>query len=234
MILYSFLVALVALFFSSVVSASDRCRPIEKLRGINPNILALPNVTFFLGNEYFCAENAPRQFHCQCSVASVCTKQEDPWGRDIGVCSCCPWWMIILFVVLGAVMVASVSTVLYVWCCRGKWWWDGYPPPVKFVMCRRGPATVVPTTGPLPPNLFRGYRISDFVSGAAEPQPTRVAAAASSNDESRRVPNEYPQQSQQQSQQQQQRQQAQVRLCERNSWLSPPEASRGVESTLRR
>ncbi|ESL10309.1 hypothetical protein TRSC58_01961 [Trypanosoma rangeli SC58] len=212
MILYYLFSALAVLFFSSTVLALELCRPIASLRGINPRILDMPTAPFYLDNEYFCADKAPLQFYCQCGVVSTCMKHEDPWGRNIGVCGCCPWWIIILFVLFCAVVVGSIITVLYVWFCRGKWWWDGYPPPIRFVMCRRGPATVVPATGPLPPNLFRGYRISDFVSGPAEPQLTHTTAAASSNNESRRLPNE---QQQPLHRQQQQQQEQQLRLCQR-------------------
>ncbi|RNF04651.1 hypothetical protein TraAM80_04946 [Trypanosoma rangeli] len=216
MIMYYLPGALAVLFFSNAVMAIERCRPIANLRGINPRILTMPTATFYLDNEYFCADKAPLQFYCQCGVVSICTKHEDPWGRDIGVCGCCPWWIIVLFILFGIVVVASVSTVLYVWFCRGKWWWDGYPPPIRFVMCRRGPSTVVPATGPLPPNLFRGYRISDFVSGSADPQLTHATAAACNSTESRRLTDEGQQLSHQQQQQQQQREQ-QLRLCQRTT-----------------
>ncbi|EKF33507.1 hypothetical protein MOQ_002630 [Trypanosoma cruzi marinkellei] len=170
--------ALVVLFFAKDVSALERCRPIETLKGINQEILALPSGRFYAGYEYFCSDDAPRQLHCQCGVDTICKNKTDAWGRNVGVCACCPWWMIVLFAILSVVAVAAISIALYVWCCRGKWWFDGYPPPVKAIMCRRGAATVVPATGPLPPNLFRGYRTSEFVSEPAEQTPLRVPLAA--------------------------------------------------------
>ncbi|KEG09653.1 hypothetical protein DQ04_04861010 [Trypanosoma grayi] len=123
-----------------------------------------------MGEEYFCADSAPEQLQCRCGISTTCMEKDDPWGQNIGVCGCCPWWLILFFVFFGIVFFTAMALVLYMWFCRGKWWCDGYPLPVQPVMSRRGPPIVARPSAPLPPNLFRTYRASDFVSGAPQQQ----------------------------------------------------------------
>ncbi|KAH9577310.1 hypothetical protein LSM04_002342 [Trypanosoma melophagium] len=144
--------------------ALPRCRTIGALRGINYRALLDSNESYYSNEEYFCAATAPAQYHCGCSFSNTCLQKNDPWGRNIGVCGCCPWWLTAFFTFFAIFFLLSLAMGVYFWCCRGRWWCDGYPPPVQPLMCRRRPAIVAPAAAPLPPSLFRGYPAEAFVS----------------------------------------------------------------------
>jgi len=117
---------------------------------------------------YFCSSNAPTQFKCTCGTAGVCNTLNDPWGRDIGSCECCPVWVWVILGIFGVLFVIAVVVIIYACCLRDKWWFDGFPRPIQPILPRRGPPVVAPVGMPLPRDLFRGYRISDFIAGEVE------------------------------------------------------------------
>lgn len=145
-------------------AAVDLCRQLSDLNGVNEEFLNAVGYDVASDGQYFCGVDAPQQLKCSCGAAGICVTQLDPWGRNIGECGCCPLWVWSVLVVFGILLTLSLLVVLYACCCRGKWWFDGYPQPIQPILPRRGPPTVVPAGLPLPQSLFRGYRISDFVS----------------------------------------------------------------------
>ncbi|KAG8345466.1 hypothetical protein ERJ75_001418800 [Trypanosoma vivax] len=149
---------------SAVASFGGRCRPAGGLRGINLGLLWDSNEEFSPEDEYFCSETAPKQLRCTCGISTACQEKNDPWGRNIGVCGCCPAWLVVFFIFFTVVCIFTIVSSLYVFCCRGKWWFDGYPKAIQPAISRRGPAMLAPASAPLPPTLFRGYRASDFAS----------------------------------------------------------------------
>lgn len=166
--------------FAAAASGLPQCAQLQDQSnfGVNLNLFSANNV--YLNGEYFCADTAPAQYHCHCSVATACKKKSDPWGRNMGSCECCPPWMIACFVILGVFFIVCIMGSLYVTVCQGRWWCDGYATPKTSLMPRRGPAVSCPPTRPLPQNLFRGYVSADFVNVSATPAGDTASTAAAS------------------------------------------------------
>nr|CCC90191.1 conserved hypothetical protein [Trypanosoma congolense IL3000] len=149
------------------IKSERRCRALKNLQGINKDLLDPRN--YSKSDELFCSSTAPQQFRCFCGVASTCLELKDPWGGDIGKCGCCPPWLILFYAFFLLIGFCAVISTAYICFCRGKWWFDGYPPPVIPAACRRAPPIVAAAAAPLPPTLFRGYQSSDFTSVATAP-----------------------------------------------------------------
>lgn len=175
--------------FAEASKQQPKCAQLAELfnYGVNRNLIASANYTYYLDSQYFCANTAPVQYHCKCSTSTTCRRKDDPWGRNIGVCQCCPSWMIACLVLLCLFFLIGIFCGVYVLTCEGRWWCDGYVPPSTALMPRRGPAVACPPSRPLPDNLFRGYASADFVNAplpslehdtAQPPDPRSIAAAA--------------------------------------------------------
>jgi hypothetical protein len=175
---YDALVILLLLSGSgSVAAGEDLCRRLGEMNGVNEDFMSAMGYGFISDHEYFCGPDAPTQFACSCGAAGVCVERRDPWGRDVGECGCCPAWVWIILGCFCVLLLASVFMIFYACCLRGKWWFDGFPEPIQPLLPRRGPPAVVPAGMPLPQNLFRGYRITDF-SSELPPEPTNETASA--------------------------------------------------------
>ena len=163
------ILTIVVLACLSLTSASD-CTPFSDL-SYTPSEADLKQAGYDLerNNYYFCGPRAPRQFQCQCPVQFVCHPYMDPWGRDIGECDCCGGWLWLVVFVLGALVLIAFSVCGYSFCIRGRWWMDGFPTPLQPLQPKRRPPVIAAATQPLPPNLFAGYRSTDFSSGSLPP-----------------------------------------------------------------
>lgn len=147
------------------VAANDECLALREMSHISRSESRAAGYQFDENGFYFCAATAPEQFRCDCSAAARCVAFQDPWGRDLGECVCCTWWVSMVF---GFFLIMTILALLfgaYTCLCRNKWWCDGYPQAVMPRLPVRRNPVVAPSTMPLPPNLFRGYRTSDFTSG---------------------------------------------------------------------
>ena len=159
---------LVLLLAAASADASE-CLPLREL-----NYVAASEVrrhAFEVRDFYFCANEAPAQFQCTCPTATVCEPYESADGRDFGRCGCCPPWVYGVLAVLCALIVVSFAFCLYACMCRGKWWCDGYHPPIVAYAPHRSRPQMIPAGAALPGNLFRGYRSSDFDAGPVLPVP---------------------------------------------------------------
>lgn len=159
--------------------AGELCRRLGEMNGVNDEFMTAMGYGFKTDSEYFCGPEAPQQFACGCGTAGICVERRDPWGRDVGECGCCPVWVWCVLGVFCLLLLATAFMVLYACCLRGKWWFDGYPEAIQPLLPRRGPPAVVPAGMPLPQTLFRGYRISDFIS-EQPPEPANETASAAS------------------------------------------------------
>ncbi|AAZ10895.1 Enriched in surface-labeled proteome protein 11 [Trypanosoma equiperdum] len=153
------------------ISLENRCQPLSSLKGVNRAILNKSGEEYKESDELFCERGAPEQFKCNCGVATTCLSKKDPWGNNIGVCGCCPPWLFLFYTFFTIIVGFAIASAFYICCCRGKWWFDGYPKAIIPAFSRRGPGTVVPAAVPLPPTLFRGYRTTDFVNDTAATRP---------------------------------------------------------------
>ncbi|KPA82177.1 putative mitochondrial hypothetical protein [Leptomonas pyrrhocoris] len=137
--------------------------------GVNKFLFDSGGESYFTDGQYFCADTAPAQYRCNCDLSTTCKRSLDPWGRNIGVCGCCPGWMIACLTLICLVFGICIVGILYGMLFQGCWWCDGYEKPTGSLMPRRGPAVTCPSTRPLPDNLFRGYVSTDFTNAAPSP-----------------------------------------------------------------
>lgn len=166
---------LALLLLAAGVALAAECLPSEELSYIATEEAA--RHVLKPQDYYFCAPEAPTQFRCQCPTASVCEAFVNADARNLGVCRCCASWVYGLAAALVGMIILAGLFCAYACCCRGQWWCDGYHPAVAPHMPRRGAPVVIPGQLPLPQNVFRGYRSTDFDSGAP-PEAVEAAAAA--------------------------------------------------------
>jgi hypothetical protein len=159
----------------AVVATANLCSKLQDLAGVNIPDMQQHGYNIDPTQSYFCGPGAPQQFLCDCGVSATCSPYFDPWGNNLGVCSCCPSWVYGTITVFVFMVTLAIAVGIYACVCRGKWWCDGYPEPIEPLLPRRGPPVVAPASAPLPPNLFRGYRITDFVSEAPEEPPEQTS-----------------------------------------------------------
>lgn len=106
----------------------------------------------------------PEALRCTCQVGDRCKDHYDPWGRNVGRCACCAWWVYFL-VAVGLAGFAWVAFA-FVWLFGfSKHWlffaWAKplprirWPSKVGVVECPRGMA--------FPHNTFGQYNSADFV-----------------------------------------------------------------------
>lgn len=172
-LLSGFLVFLLLCACNPVSARAPMCIALNLLDGINYNLFSYTDSTYTNSSLYFCAKNSPLQYHCSCPLLYRCAKKPDPWGRDIGYCTCCAWYIIMLFTIIGILAALSVLMLLYFLLCSNKWWFDGFPLPLKIKIPRRGPIVPCPPGPVFPSNLFQGYRPSQFSDVTPTEQPPR-------------------------------------------------------------
>jgi hypothetical protein len=148
-------------------AAGSECLPLKELNYVAPTEVERHGLD--RSGYYFCDGNAPEQFRCLCPTATVCGSRVSADGRGFGECVCCSTWVYGVIAGLVILLVISIAFCVYACFCRGKWWCDGYHPAIIPFMPRRSPPVVIPGARPLPANLFRGFRSSDFESGYVAP-----------------------------------------------------------------
>lgn len=158
-------IASILLLPQQTAAAEDSCLVLNDITHMDKVVLKSLKYNFSNDGYYFCASSAPAQFSCSCGSTQTCTEFKDPYGRDLGECTCCALWVYVLLLLFLGMLGFSLLVAVYGCLCRGKWWCDGYPPPVVPLLARRGAPIVVPGQIPLPSNLFRNYRSRDFDSG---------------------------------------------------------------------
>jgi hypothetical protein len=160
-------------------SANRQCFSLKDYRGLMISVLRSIGYDFEPSKSYFCADTAPAAYQCQCAQPTYCAPRVDPWGRDVGECVCCSGWLFAVAGAFGVVGVILAGLVLYKTFLRGKWWCDGFVPPIHVSLPKRGAPMVIPEGTPLQHNVFRGYRSQDFQNvGASQPQEVAPAPAA--------------------------------------------------------
>ena len=175
----------VVLVLPFVVRATNLCPALSDVTRIDTGKMRDEGYAVDLNGNYFCASTAPAPLQCTCGSAAVCVEKLDPWDRNIGECACCPGWVYIVLAVFCFFFAIGLGIAFYGCFMRGKWWCDGYPPPIQPLLPKRGPPTVAPASAPnLPANIFRGYRSQDFISGeelAINPKDGGAAAGGPSH-----------------------------------------------------
>lgn len=163
--MHSNLCLLVVVLISSFVSSAkgDLCITMNVMKGVNFGLFK--KGSYDNSSSYFCADGAPYQYKCRCSHQLTCSPAYDPWGRNIGQCSCCRPYVYILLIVIMLLSFFILAIVAYKVVCQNKWWCDGYPKPLRVAMPRKG--YVAPCApGPVfPPRLFEGYHDRQFIDG---------------------------------------------------------------------
>eukprot|EP00758_Cryptobia_borreli_P016332 Tbor_TRINITY_DN6102_c0_g2::TRINITY_DN6102_c0_g2_i4::g.22175::m.22175 len=115
---------------SSTEVVLRECSQVRELRNFNFEHTEKAGYGLSRDGYYFCSKNAPSDFMCKCSIASVCNEFLDPWGRDIGVCGCCTEWVYILLTAFVVIGIIFFCFSIFVCCFQGSWIYDGYPPPI--------------------------------------------------------------------------------------------------------
>ncbi|KPI86457.1 hypothetical protein ABL78_4488 [Leptomonas seymouri] len=143
--------------------------------GVNRALLSTGSEIYYLNGYFFCADSAPAQYRCKCDLALACKEKLDPWGRNIGMCSCCRTWVIFCLIMFCIFFGLCISSSIYVLLLQGCWWCDGYVRPTAALIPRRGPTATCPPSLPLPDYLFRGYTSTDFVNVTSPSSEERAA-----------------------------------------------------------
>jgi hypothetical protein len=178
----------IGLLVLAVPTTASDCLPLQELNYIAASEIARHSLdrTAY----YFCDPSAPEQFRCTCPTASACASRLSADGRELGECVCCSSWVFGVVGGLSILLILAIAFCTYACWCRGKWWCDGYHPPIAPFMPRRSPPVVIPASRPLASNIFRGFRSGDFDTGyvaPAEGSPeAAVAAAAAAGAETQR------------------------------------------------
>ena len=158
---------------TAVTDSSQECSQLKDLDStinikdlIGPNDLNPNEPDFGFSKEgyYFCGADAPAYLQCKCGISSVCSKQLDPWGRDMGKCGCCTTWIIVLFAIFAIVIAVVLVGGMYACMCHGTWLYDGFPLPLMPLLPQRSATIIAPASFPLPEQAFRPYRSTDFIS----------------------------------------------------------------------
>lgn len=167
-------VTLLFLLANPANASTPQCINLNNLNGLNYNLFGLTKEVYTSNDLLFCAKNAPPQYKCSCPTMYACREKPDPWGKNIGSCRCCAWYVVVLIVVLVVLFLASPIILLTVFC-KWKWYLTGYPPPLPLIVPRRGAMTRVPTGPSIPPHLFTEFHRRNFSED--EPQRSRRAEA---------------------------------------------------------
>lgn len=165
-------VTFVFLVINPVEASESKCLKLIDLNGVNFNLFGLTDVSFTTTDLLFCSPDAPSQFKCTCPSIYSCHKKPDPWGKNIGSCECCAWYIILIIVVLVILMMVPPAILLTV-LCKKKWYLTGDPPALPLIVPRRGAMTRVPTGPSIPPHLFTEFHRHNF----SEDEPQRLRRA---------------------------------------------------------
>ena len=149
-----------------IVVCSQLCPALKDVQQVSITAMTSAGYSVDGSGNYFCSDSAPASLQCSCSSSSICAAKADPWGRDIGMCTCCAQWVYVVLAVFCVLFGILMTIIAYGLCLRGKWWFDGFPPPITVQFPKRGAPTIAPAGASLPVHLFRGYRSQDFINVA--------------------------------------------------------------------
>lgn len=166
--LVAVVIALATTLVAPAAASSDECLPLQELQYVAKSEIARHELdpTF----TYFCGATAPAQFKCGCPSTKRCNALLSADNRDFGVCECCAPWVYGVVGGLVVLVLIAIAFCAYACCCRGRWWCDGYHPPIIPQGPKRGNPVVAPAGAPLRDGIFRGYRPIDFDTGLTEEQ----------------------------------------------------------------
>lgn len=167
---FFFLMTALILLNAAVVHADNReCVSLDSLQGINRKLLASVKESYATNALLFCASTAPSQYMCSCPMFYACDEKPDPWGKNIGSCNCCSWYVILICITLVLLCLGSPIIFLSV-LCRKKWYLFGFPPPLPLIVPRRGAITRVLAGSSIPSHLFEEFSRQNF----ADDEPHRI------------------------------------------------------------